>query len=248
MALRRPSQRSIDLYNALVDKQNQVRKQLRKIHKHAEESIGAGRLPALVIPKTAHKIKKSYFVGLSPEKLRARLQAYWKTVRERKAIFASGLDSYLKHYVMKGYQELYTDNAYGIGYKPNGYFGRYSKEQMEADEDNAPKMRAYNALFTRGADFFMALLYTGHVVEFKWIYLEFKNGTSKEINFLDEQTEEANRLSSPKNRAKLYEKAEEITGYKHPNNLKRRADNKRDNELARSLGAEYAGGQGLKGR
>lgn len=253
MALKIPSQRSIDLYNQLVEQQNKVRKHLRKIHKNAEEALGAGRLPALVIPKSAHKVKKSHFQGLSPEKLRARLKAFWQAYGLKKELFKSGTNSYLNKIVVKGYRELW-EGEYGINEKPeHNYFGgMYSKEQIEnADEDRAKAMRAYNGMFTRGADYFIALLYTNNVVEFKFIYQELYQGmNNKEYSFMDQQIDINNRFSGPKQRAKLMEDAEAVIGdYKHKNKDKKKAkyyEEKDNAKLAKQLGAVFAGSGGKK--
>ena len=220
MAYKLPSQRSIDLYNKLVEQQNKVRKTLRRIHKKAEEALGAGRLPALVIPKSAHKIRRSHFNNMTSMKLKM----FWQAYREKKALFSHGLDSYLNKVVVKGYRELW-EGEYGIGEKPalNSFGGMYSKEQIEnADEDKADAMRAYNGLFTKGPMFFLAMLYTNNVISFKYIYQELYMGTgSKEYSFIDQQIEINNRLSGPKARSQLLDEASYITGYRHPEKIKK---------------------------
>ena len=72
--LRKPSQRSINLYNRLIEQQNKVRKTLIHVHKKAEETIGAGRLPALIIPKSAHKIRNNQFSISGPYRRRIKTQ------------------------------------------------------------------------------------------------------------------------------------------------------------------------------
>lgn len=222
--LRKPSQHSIDLYNQLVEQQNKIRKQLRIAHKRAEEALGAGRLPALVIPKVAHKVKKSHFDNMS----NAKLRLFWRAYREKKALFGAGLTSYIARTVMEGYKELFIDNKYGIGFKPEGAFGRYTKEQMELYPEHEKKMQAYNALFTHGSEFFLALLYSNNIPEFKWIYIEFRDG-EKEDGFLDQTVENVSRFMSPRTRAQLMEHSQEIIGtYKHKDKTikeaKRRAE------------------------
>lgn len=240
--MRRPSQRSIDLYNQLVAQQNKVRKQLRKLHKKAEETLGAGRLPALVIPKSARKIRMHDFQGLTPEQLHARLRAYWKAYQEKKALFGKGLKSYLARTVMQGYLELWQGKD-GIGEEPEGSFGRYSKEQIE-NSDKGEFMQLYNQLFTRGPEFFLALLYTGRVVAFKEIYDEIR-GLGRGYRYVEQQADMLSIYASPKARTKLMEEAEKITGYKHSKAVMKRVDNKDKNVQAKrnkGLDAVASGG------
>lgn len=219
--LRKPSQHSIDLYNKLVQQQNEVRKKLRAMHIKAEETLGAGRLPALVMPKSARKIKKSQFQGLTPEQLRARLKAYWKKYKEMKLLFAKGINSYLKNTVFKGYKELWQGKD-GINELPKGRFGRYTKEQIENSQLGS-FMELYNQLFTRGVDFFMALLYTGKVLEFKVIYDEL-NGKGRGFTYVEQQADMLKVYNSPKARTELVEKARLLTGYyEHSESVKRKA-------------------------
>ena len=205
--LRRPSKHTIDLYNQLVNQQNKVRKQLRKIHKKAEEALGVGRLPALVIPKTAHKIKHSDSIS--------NLRLFWSRYRQMKQLFSSGLKSYLAETVYKGYKELWQDEQFGIGEKPEGAFGRYSKEQIE-NSPNGRIMEVYNILFTTGAEFFLALLYTGRVIAFKYIYLEMNGVGNKEYSWIEQQADLLTNIRSPKVREKIMEEAKAYIGeYNH---------------------------------
>ena len=224
--LRKPSQHSIDLYNQLVDIQNQIRKKLKRMHKNAEEVSGAGRLPALVIPKSAHKIRRSHFEGLSPAELRARLKMYWARYKTAKELFSGGLNSYLAKTVMKGYKELWLNGSGsfgGIGEKPEGYFGRFSKEQIE-NSDMGRAMEVYNLLFTHGTAFFMALLYTDKIIDFKWIYDDL-TGKVEANTYLNQQIDNVVRYLSPKNRADLMKQAQYVTGeYKHSKRAKERAN------------------------
>lgn len=243
MALRRPSKHSIDLYNQLVENQNKVRKQLRKIHKHAEETLGAGRLPALVIPKSAHKIRSNHFSGLTPEELRRRLKAYWGKYQDLKRLFANGMDSYLKETVFNGYKELWSGEN-GIGELPEGKFGRYSKEQIAfADEKTASVMKLYNQLFTRGVDFFMALLYTNKILDFKVIYDELHNIGGRGYSYIEQQSDFLKVYNSPKARAELVERAKEVMGeYRHSERAKKRAKQHKDKanaKLSKELDTPY---------
>lgn len=171
--LRKPSQRSIDLYNQLVAQQNKVRKTLRRIHKQAEEALGAGRLPALVIPKSSHKIRRNYFEGISPAELSRRLKAFWGKMAELKSLFSKGLKTYLAKTVKNGYMDLWLDQIEKhSGERPeafNGYL--FSKEQIENSE-YGDFMTTYNRLFMLSPESFLALLYTGRMIAFKYIYRE----------------------------------------------------------------------------
>ena len=240
--LRKPSQRTIDLYNQLVEQQNKVRKTLRRIHKQAEEALGAGRLPALVIPKSSHKIRDSNFDKLSKDELSRRLKMFWQRYREAKKLFSKGLKSYLAETVYKGYKELWQDSNSGIGEKPEGAFGRYSKEQIQ----NSPYGRAmevYNILFTSGPELFLALLYTGRVIQFKYIYLELQGVGNKEYSWLEQQVDELRGINSPKVRARIIKEAEGLIGkYTHSESVERKVSNKIANEeakLDKALGTKW---------
>ena len=171
--LRKPSQRSIDLYNQLVERQNKVRKQLRRIHKQAEETFGSGRLPALIIPKRSHKLRKSHFQGLSSAELHRRLKAYWSKLAELKSNFSAGLKSYLAKTVKEGYLQLWLDQIEAhSGETPDAFKGHlFSKEQMEKSE-YGDFMRTYNRLYMLSPESFLAMLYTGRMLSFKYIYRE----------------------------------------------------------------------------
>lgn len=218
MALRKPSQRSIDLYNQLVSQQNKVRKQLRKIHKRAEEAFGAGRLPALIIPKSARRIKMSHFEGLTPSELHRRLRVYWKTLTELKRNFAKGLKSYLAKTVKNGYMELWRDQIEShSGERPevfNGYL--YSKEQIENSE-YGDFMKTYNRLFMLSPEVFLALLYTGRMIAFKYIYRELEKigrGDSSG-SWLEEQNELLNLKGVQVNGKTIEEWSKSLTGPKN---------------------------------
>lgn len=193
MALRRPSQRSIDLYNQLVAQQNKVRKQLRRIHNRAEEVIGSGRLPALIIPKSARRIKKSNFEGLSSAELHRRLRAYWGKLGEMKALFSKGLSSYLAKTVKDGYMALWRDQIELFsGETPEGFNNQiFTKEQID-NSKYSDFMKTYNKLFMLSPEVFLALLYTGRMLSFKYIYEEMKRvgkGYVSEGGWLQEQNE-----------------------------------------------------------
>ena len=162
--LRRPSQRTIDIYNQLVAKQNQVRKTLIKMHKQAEETLTAGRLPALVIPKRARKYRNMFSAGLSKTELKRRLKAFWDKYRTAKELFSGGVSSYLKQMVFKGYKDLWIEQ---LGEAPEGKFGRYTPDQIRLSRMGRA-MEVYNMLFTHGSDLFLSLLYTDRVTEFKY--------------------------------------------------------------------------------
>ena len=217
MAVRKPSQRTIDIYNELVSKQNKVRRALRKMHLHAEEVTPVGRLPALVIPKSAKKINKNTFADMGSY----ALKKWWAKYKVAKTLFSEGIKSYLKETVFKGYKELWS-GVNGIGEEPKGKFGRYSQEQI-LYSDNSRAMEVYNALFTHGVDFFMALLYTGKVTEFKYIYDDLMGKVEKN-SYLEQQVDKIRRYFSPKARAQLMIQAKEVTGdYKHSESAKRKA-------------------------
>lgn len=198
--MRRPSQRSIDLYNALVDKQNKVRKQLRRLHKGAEETLGAGRLPALIVPKASHKIRKSYFEGLSSAELHKRLKAFWDKYQVKKALFGKGLTSYIARVVKEGYLELWRDQIErNFGESPEAFYGHtFSADQIK-NSDGGEFMQVYNALFRQSPESFLALIYTGRMIAFKYIYQEMqmtKNNTG--YSWLEQQKENLRQIGKVK--------------------------------------------------
>lgn len=213
---RRPSQRTIDIYNQLVQTQNKVRKTLLKIHKHAEETQSVGRLPALILPKKARKYRDIFSQGLSKAELKKRLKAFWDKYRKMKQLFSQGLSSYLKNMVFEGYRKLWIEQI-GVepaSYKEGGRFGRYTNEQI-LHSDNGKAMEVYNMLFTHGSDLFMALLYTERVTEFKYIYDDLVGKVEKNY-YLDDQISKIRQfIDSPKARDQLFNEAEKVTGYKH---------------------------------
>lgn len=204
--MRKPSQKTINLYNRLVENQNKVRNQLRRIHREAEEASGAGRLPALIIPKRAHKIRTNYFEGLSREELSRRLKAFYERLRHAKEIFANGLKSYLSKTVKQGYIDLWKDQILFIsGESPEGLFGKFSKEQIEGSF-MGEYMQVFNMLQSMSPETFLALLYTGKIIQFKYIYQDMISGMGeKENSWLQQQRELLAIYQSPKARKELFE-------------------------------------------
>lgn len=206
--LRRPSQRSIDLYNQLVARQNEVRKTLSRMHKKAEETLKVGRLPALVIPKRARKIRPDYFYGLSKQELRRRLRKFWAKYRKAKEWFNQGLRSYLGRSVLYGYSKLWQDQ---LGVEPEGRGGRYTKEQIMYS-DLGDYMEVYNMLFTHGPELFMALLATGRVIEFRYIYDDM-TGKVERHSMLNQQVDIIKGAIRPsKEQTQILETAQIVTG------------------------------------
>ena len=233
--LKTPSQRSIDLYNQLVAKQNKVRKTLRKIHKEAEASQGAGRLPALVIPKNAHKIKQSKFKGLSRAKRKAKLEAFWADYRELRDQFAGAdpLRKYIAKTVTAGYRALFRD-LIGIEPEANGY---YSKGQIAtSDELTGKYMELFNKMFRYGNEMhFYKLLITGNILEFKYFYREFMYGNENENTFVEEQLDVWKRANTIEARMQLDEALKQISPelYKelHKEETRKKAQNKMQRDL-----------------
>lgn len=190
---RRPSQKSIDLYNRLVEQASQVRKKLKRIHKRAEEAFGAGRLPALIIPKASHKVRMSQFQGLSSAELHRRLKAYWSNLANLKEMFAVGLKTYLARTVKDGYMNLWLDQIRDFtGETPEVFRNHlFSKEQIE-NSKFGDFMKTYNRLFMLSPESFLALLYTGRMLSFKFIYQEMKSVGERDSmagSWLQEQNE-----------------------------------------------------------
>lgn len=227
MALRKPSQRTIDLYNQLVAQQNKVRKQLRRIHKGAEETLGVGRLPALIIPKSAHKVRQNYFEGLSKSELRRRLQAFWTRMNEAKKLFGAGIRSYLSKTVKEGYMELWRDQIlFMSGEEPKGPARMFTKEQIE-NSYMGEFMQTYNRLNRLSAESFLAMLYHGDIIQFKFIYSEMIGQGNKEYSWLEQQNDLLNTHKSLKNQKELLEQMADYEGKHKKSTIKKAEERKR---------------------
>lgn len=201
--MRKPSQRSIDLYNQLIAQQNKVRKTLTRIHKHAEETSGSGRLPALVIPRRSRKISRDYFEGLSKAELKARIRRFWSKYKEAKNLFGKGLRSYLGRTVKDGYMDLWRDQILFIsGEEPQGYFGKYSKEQIE-NSFMGDFMEVYNRLISLSPEVFLAMLYHGDIIQFKYIYAEMTGMGNREYSWIDQQVDNLDKYRTFANKREL---------------------------------------------
>lgn len=190
MALRKPSQHTVDLYNQLVAQQNRVRKQLLRIHKRAEETIPTGRLPALIIPKKARRISMRDF-DVDKMSLKRKLQAFWRKYKEAKAFFGQGIKSYLSETLKKGYMDLWrTRMREDMGLIPEYYegYGRFSALQLkEMTEDERRIAELYNYLVMLSPEVFLALLYRGKLLQFQFIYEEMKGIKDREYSWLSQQ-------------------------------------------------------------
>ena len=209
MALRRPSQRSVDLYNQLVAQQNKVRKQLIRIHKNAEEALGAGRLPSLVIPRSAKRITRDRFYGLSTYELRRRAKEFWRKYHEAQRLFAGKrpLGRYLGRTLVDGYREIWIEKIFD-GVEPEGKTGKYTSEQIEMADKNASRlMEIFNMFFARGREmFFLSMLNAGEITQFRYIYQEFDNGLSyKEDSWAQQQIDSAMRYMDSRGRLRSKE-------------------------------------------
>lgn len=194
--MRRPSQRTIDIYNQLVEKQNQVRKTLIRVHKRAEETQGAGRLPALVIPKKARKVRFSDFnnsnkyfrKALRKARMIAKIKAFWKSYKEKMGLFGKGLTSYIARTVKDGYMELWRDQILFLsGEAPAGVANKFTREQIQGSF-MGNFMETYNKLQAMSPLKFLVLLYKGDLLQFKYIYQEMAYG-EKEQGYLWQQNE-----------------------------------------------------------
>lgn len=235
--MRRPSQKTIDIYNQLVEKQNEVRRQLIRIHKKQEETSGAGRLPALIIPKKARKISANRFQGVDRNAIRMRVKAFWRAYGEAKDLFGKGLTSYLARTVKDGYMELWRDQIdFMGGGRPEGVASRFTKAQIE-DSYLGEFMATYNRLVSLSPEVFLALLYKGEIIAFKYIYQDMVNGTGqKENSWLEQQNQALDVYRSAKARMNLMEVTSKIIGEKpvnHKNKTIRKAEKRQreDEEL-----------------
>ena len=210
MALRRPSQHSIDLYNKLVEQQNKVRRRLLRIHKKAEEAIPVGRLPALIIPKKARKITNKYF-EVDKMNLKRKIKAFWKKYNQAKEFFGQGIKSYLSRTLKDGYLELWRNQMQEqLGIKPEGginakvgawYFSPSQLQEMNEEERKIAQI--YNFLARLSPEVFLALLYRGKLLQFQFIYEEMRYGARKEYSWIDQQVELLEPYRSRKVQAEL---------------------------------------------
>lgn len=186
--LRRPSQHTIDLYNKLVAQQNKVRKNLIRIHKQAEETIGAGRLPALIIPKKARRVSQRDF-SIDKVNLKRKLKAFWQRYREAKEFFGRGIKSYLSKTLKEGYMELWRERMQiEMGLIPEGYRNNFSALQLKEMTENERIIAGiYNMLNRLSPEVFLALLYKGKLIQFQFIYEDMHNGTADKVNSWSEQ-------------------------------------------------------------
>lgn len=209
--MRRPSQHTIDLYNQLVKKQNAVRKILKKIHKRAEETLGVGRLPALIVPKKARTVRNSNNMNI---------RLFWQRYRNMRDLFAKGVDSYLGKVVKAGYLQIWRDQ---IDIIPEGYFGTYSALQIREAGELGRFMEVYNKLTRLSGLAFLALQYTNNITAFKWIYEDFKayrEGRFNRVNsYLEEQLEALERVGSSKAIMQMFR---ESIGLKDPINRRQK--------------------------
>lgn len=176
---RKPSQRSIDIYNQLVKQQNKVRKQLKRFHKRVEEREGVGKLPALQVPKRARSVLMSQ---LNSEIAR---KAFWKRYTHAKELFGQGLKSYLSRVIKQGYMELWREQ---IGTEPLGVAKMFTKEQIE-NSDMADFMETYNRLNRLSSEVFLAMLYSGEIISFKYIYQEMQGSSGQSYSWLEQQND-----------------------------------------------------------
>lgn len=203
MKLRRPSQHTIDLYNKLVEQQNKVRRRLLRIHRKAEETIPTGRLPALIIPKKARKIKRDFFVDKA--NLKRKLQAFWDKYNKAKAFFGQGIKSYLSKTLKQGYMDLWRDQMQQqLGLMPEGHYSTFSPLQLkEMTEDERRIAEIYNFLMRLSSETFLALLYRGKLLQFQFIYEEMKYGQNKEYSWIQQQADLLSPYHSRKVQAEL---------------------------------------------
>lgn len=256
MALRRPSQHSIDLYNKLVEQQNKVRRRLLRIHRKAEEMIPTGRLPALIIPKKARKITNKYF-DVDKMSLKRKLRAFWDRYNKAKAFFGQGIKSYLSKTLKDGYLELWRSQMQEqLGLIVEGganakygawYFSPLQLKEMSEEERRIAEI--YNFLARLSPEVFLALLYRGKLLQFQFIYEEMKYGAKKEYSWIEQQMELLEPYHSKKVQAELLKQDEIIrdeemktrvsTTEKGKNNSSRELTNSGEHDLGTLVKADH---------
>ena len=218
--MRKPSEHTIDLYNQLVEQQNKVRKKLYRVHKHAEETLGAGRLPSLVVPKSARKIRKNYF-EVDRASLQRRSKAFWNAYNEKKELFGQGLRSYLARTVKNGYMDLWRDQIlFMSGESPEGVASRFTREQIDTSF-MGEFMEVYNKLVSLSPEVFLAMLYSGRIIQFKFIYSEMIGQGNKEYSWLDQQLDLLKETSKMKEQMRILDEMKDETGKHQQKTIKK---------------------------
>lgn len=195
----KPSLKQLTLYDELLKRQNITRKKLLKRRKRAEEETSFGRgLPDLVIPKKVRRYR---------DLTRYRFDSYEEyrnQIRALQTLYGGKGSPDLQYY-----KETYRNNILGLFYhldefgkiqgwikdyagfneKPQGNFGRFSKEQIQrayiGNEDGGKFLELYNKIISLSIGEFMTMYDFGYIPKIKYIYNEM-SGKGVQFAVVDE--------------------------------------------------------------
>lgn len=188
-----PSQKQLQLYDELLKRQNITRKRLLRRRRVIEERGGFGRpLPDLVIPMKAKRHRDvqryaNYFDSYADyrNKMRALQMLYGGKGSPELAFYKS---SY-KHNILEHIKGWIGDYL-NFSEKPDGYFGKYSEEQIykanQIAEDGGKFLELYNKMVGLSTSEFMVMYDSGMIPKLKYIYDEMRNVGEISFSFVDE--------------------------------------------------------------
>lgn len=186
----KPTLKQLSVYDELLKRQNIARKRLLKRRRIAEQETSFGRgLPDLVIP-----IKVKRYRDITRYRFNS-YEDYRKKVSALQELYGGKGTPDLQYYkqtykknilnLIKGWIQDY------IGYreKPEGYFGKYSDEQIQkayiAIEDGGKFLNLFNKMQSLSTGEFMTMYDFGYIPRIKYIYNEM-SGKGVQLNIVDE--------------------------------------------------------------
>ena len=188
-----PSEKQLKLYDELLKRQNMTRKRLLRRRRITEEEGSAGRpLPDLVIPMKARRYRD--MSRYSPRF--DSYKDYRNKIRALQLLYGGKgspeLQFYKENYrknilnLIKGW----IDSEINFKQKPDGYFGRYSEEQImianQSAEDGGKFLELYNKMISLSIGEFMAMYDLGYFPKLQYIYDEMKSVGSISFSYVDE--------------------------------------------------------------
>ena len=189
-----PSLKQLSLYDELLKRQNLTRKRLLKRRRKAEEKGSSfGRpLPDLVLPMKARRYRD--ITRYAPRF--DSYEDYRNKIRALQNLYGGKGSPELQWY-----RENYRKNILGIikgwiqdelnfNYKPEGYFGKYSEEQIQmanqVANDGGRFLDLYNKMISLSMGEFMTMYDSGFFPKLKYIYEEMKGIGGIEFSYVDE--------------------------------------------------------------
>lgn len=189
-----PSLKQLSLYDELLKRQNITRKRLLKRRRIAEqEGSSFGRpLPDLVLPM---KVRRHRNVMRYANQFNS-YEEYRAKIRALQQLYGGKGDPLLRYY-----KETYKKNILALvkgwvtdvlGYNiaPQGYFGKYSDEQIQDSNqvanDGGRFLELYNKFIGMSTGEFMAMYDSGFIPKMKYIYEEMKGVGGVEFSYVDE--------------------------------------------------------------